>query len=326
MPTGVVAVGSCDCRPSWRDVAAVQRSAAPATTTGHGYDTRICSGVEGFAQRGTARAAGTPVEPRAADRAPSGPEKGESDGSADRQAGVPHRGGGGDRRRHGAGLRPRGCPGRRDGPGRRRRRPASRGAVGARRRPRGLRARRDGSSRAPRGGRGPRRRRRALQLRGLGARGHAGEHRHHRLAVRVRHQRDVDVRADAGIPAALPAAGRAQHHQRRLGRLEPQGGAEPRRLHGEQGRGDRADQVDRPRLPAVGPPGERHLSGNGGFAVAARERTGDHDAAWQTFIARQPIGCMATPEEIAHLAVFLASDESAYATGANFVLDGGITM
>jgi NAD(P)-dependent dehydrogenase (short-subunit alcohol dehydrogenase family) len=56
------------------------------------------------------------------------------------------------------------------------------------------------------------------------------------------------------------------------------------------------------------------------------ERTGDHDAAWKTFIARQPIGRMAEPAEIAALAVYLASDESAYATGANFVLDGGITL
>lgn len=54
--------------------------------------------------------------------------------------------------------------------------------------------------------------------------------------------------------------------------------------------------------------------------------TGDHDAAWKTFIARQPMGRMAQPEEMAYLAVYLASDESAYATGANFVVDGGITM
>jgi NAD(P)-dependent dehydrogenase (short-subunit alcohol dehydrogenase family) len=54
--------------------------------------------------------------------------------------------------------------------------------------------------------------------------------------------------------------------------------------------------------------------------------TGDHDAAWETFIARQPLGRMARPEEIAHLAVYLASDESAYATGANFIADGGITL
>src|SRR5690606_28226702 len=57
----------------------------------------------------------------------------------------------------------------------------------------------------------------------------------------------------------------------------------------------------------------------------ARE-LGDHDEVWKTFIARQPIGRMAAPEEIAHLAVYLASDESAYATGANFIVDGGITM
>jgi NAD(P)-dependent dehydrogenase (short-subunit alcohol dehydrogenase family) len=54
--------------------------------------------------------------------------------------------------------------------------------------------------------------------------------------------------------------------------------------------------------------------------------TGDHDAAWESFIARQPLGRMAMPEEIAHLAIYLASDESAYATGANFVADGGITL
>jgi NAD(P)-dependent dehydrogenase (short-subunit alcohol dehydrogenase family) len=53
---------------------------------------------------------------------------------------------------------------------------------------------------------------------------------------------------------------------------------------------------------------------------------GDHDDIWKTFIARQPMGRMAQPDEIAHLCVYLASDESAYATGANFVADGGITM
>lgn len=53
---------------------------------------------------------------------------------------------------------------------------------------------------------------------------------------------------------------------------------------------------------------------------------GDHDEVWKTFIARQPIGRMASAEEMAHICVYLASDESAYATGANFIVDGGITM
>ncbi len=57
----------------------------------------------------------------------------------------------------------------------------------------------------------------------------------------------------------------------------------------------------------------------------ARE-LGDHDEVWKTFVARQPMGRMAQPEEMAHLCVYLASDESAYATGANFIADGGITL
>lgn len=53
---------------------------------------------------------------------------------------------------------------------------------------------------------------------------------------------------------------------------------------------------------------------------------GEHDEVWKSFVARQPMGRMAQPGEMAHLVVYLASDESAYATGANFVVDGGITL
>ena len=43
------------------------------------------------------------------------------------------------------------------------------------------------------------------------------------------------------------------------------------------------------------------------------------------FIARQPIGRMGTPEEIAAIAIYLASDESAYTTGVAFSIDGGMS-
>ena len=43
------------------------------------------------------------------------------------------------------------------------------------------------------------------------------------------------------------------------------------------------------------------------------------------FIARQPIGRIGTPEEIAAIAIYLASDESAYTTGVAFSIDGGIS-
>jgi NAD(P)-dependent dehydrogenase (short-subunit alcohol dehydrogenase family) len=40
---------------------------------------------------------------------------------------------------------------------------------------------------------------------------------------------------------------------------------------------------------------------------------------------RIPLGAEASPEEVARLALFLASDESRYSTGSEFVIDGGMT-
>ena len=53
------------------------------------------------------------------------------------------------------------------------------------------------------------------------------------------------------------------------------------------------------------------------------QATGDFEAAKQAFIARQPIGRIAKPEEVADLAVYLAG--ATYTTGQVHVIDGGWT-
>jgi 2-keto-3-deoxy-L-fuconate dehydrogenase len=50
---------------------------------------------------------------------------------------------------------------------------------------------------------------------------------------------------------------------------------------------------------------------------------GDPDAAWRSFEERQPMGRLGDPEEIAALALYLASDEAAFTTGALHIVDGG---
>ncbi|GER19067.1 SDR family oxidoreductase [Variovorax boronicumulans] len=52
----------------------------------------------------------------------------------------------------------------------------------------------------------------------------------------------------------------------------------------------------------------------------------DPEAARKAFVARQPMGRLAQAEEIAPVVVFLASDESIFATGQYFTVDGGITI
>jgi len=57
-------------------------------------------------------------------------------------------------------------------------------------------------------------------------------------------------------------------------------------------------------------------------AIAA----GSVEAARAAFIARQPMGRLGTPEEIAALAVYLASDAAQFITGQAVVIDGGLTL
>jgi 2-keto-3-deoxy-L-fuconate dehydrogenase len=60
---------------------------------------------------------------------------------------------------------------------------------------------------------------------------------------------------------------------------------------------------------------DERIAAQGGTAEARR-----------AFVARQPLGRLGTAEEVAALAVYLASDESAFTTGTTQVIDGGFTL
>ena len=54
--------------------------------------------------------------------------------------------------------------------------------------------------------------------------------------------------------------------------------------------------------------------------------TRDIEAARSAFIARQPIGRLGQPEEVAVVATLLASDEAAFITGSNIIVDCGMSL
>lgn len=65
-----------------------------------------------------------------------------------------------------------------------------------------------------------------------------------------------------------------------------------------------------------------------GERIATQAKTGGKsvEEVRAAFIARQPMGRLGTAEEVAMLAVYLASDESAFTTGTTHVIDGGWTL
>ncbi len=55
------------------------------------------------------------------------------------------------------------------------------------------------------------------------------------------------------------------------------------------------------------------------------DQADDPAAARAALVARQPVGRLGTPEEIAAAALYLASDDAAFITGTGLVIDGGLT-
>lgn len=60
-------------------------------------------------------------------------------------------------------------------------------------------------------------------------------------------------------------------------------------------------------------------------SLAAKDGLTLHEAR-QSFVERQPMGRLGTADEVAAVAVHLASDESAFTTGQCFIVDGGFTV
>jgi 3alpha(or 20beta)-hydroxysteroid dehydrogenase len=68
------------------------------------------------------------------------------------------------------------------------------------------------------------------------------------------------------------------------------------------------------RVNTVHPGGINTDMGNGGA---------DNDDAANAFYAQHPIPRIGRPVEVARMSAFLASDESSYSTGSEFMVDGG---
>jgi len=63
----------------------------------------------------------------------------------------------------------------------------------------------------------------------------------------------------------------------------------------------------------------------GGIHTPMITQTGMDDAAMNDIFGKVPLGRVGQPEEMATLAAYLASDDSSYSTGSEFIADGGLT-
>jgi 2-keto-3-deoxy-L-fuconate dehydrogenase len=73
-------------------------------------------------------------------------------------------------------------------------------------------------------------------------------------------------------------------------------------------------------------PGTVHTPSLEERIAANAAQAGSVDAARQAFVDRQPMGRLGTPEEIAALAVYLASDAAQFVTSQAVIIDGGLTL
>ena len=172
------------------------------------------------------------------------------------------------------------------------------------------------------------------QLRRLCAPGHGARLHRQGLGFFVRSQRQIDAPHDQDVPAGDAGEEIGLDRQYCLGGLVDPRRAQPLCLRRHQSGGDRADQGGRRRFHQARHPLQRHLPRHDRIAVARasasprrRRRPGKSlDAVRQDFVDRQPMGRLGTPQEVAALALFLASDEASYITGQAHLVDGGMAL
>ena len=164
------------------------------------------------------------------------------------------------------------------------------------------------------------------QCRRLRASRHRAGMLRRRLGFFLRPQRQVDAPHHPRVPAGHAGKRRRHDRQHLVCRRRVQGRAQPLRLWRDQGRGRGADPRGRRRLHHQGHPLQLHLPRHHRDALDAGSRRGRGPQRPRDVRRRQPMGRLGTAEEIASLAVYLASDESAFTTGVAHVIDGGWTL
>lgn len=75
----------------------------------------------------------------------------------------------------------------------------------------------------------------------------------------------------------------------------------------------------------LAPLGIRVNSVHPGIIETPMVTEGDSYEIIKEYAKQVPLGRIAQPEEVANLVVYLASDESSYSTGSEFIVDGGLT-
>ena len=80
------------------------------------------------------------------------------------------------------------------------------------------------------------------------------------------------------------------------------------------------------RCNAIAPGTIESPSLDGRIATLAKATKQPEKAVRQAFIDRQPMGRLGTAQEVANLALFLASDEASYVTGQTHLVDGGFAL
>ena len=76
---------------------------------------------------------------------------------------------------------------------------------------------------------------------------------------------------------------------------------------------------------ACAPYGIRVNSVHPGVIATPMVMQPDTKAAVEAFAKSIPLRRVAQPEEVSNMVIFLASDDSSYSTGSEFIIDGGLT-